>query len=54
MLSALQQRVLFVYDPLALHHIVVKDHETIYDEPYWFVGYVQHLLNRGIADGEAD
>ncbi len=34
-----QSLVLYVYDPVALYHIVVKD-QSIYEELHWFIAYV--------------
>lgn len=39
----LQDEQLYVYDPLALHHIVVKD-QLIYEETSVFVECVLHMI----------
>lgn len=43
-----QSRILFVFDPKALNHIVTKD-QKVYEEPSWFtewvlIGFHLHII----------
>ncbi|KAI0073886.1 cytochrome P450 [Panus rudis PR-1116 ss-1] len=36
--SKFGQKALYVFDPRALHHILVKEYQTVYDRPTWSTG----------------
>ena len=41
-LTVFQHRMLYVFDPVAMHNILVKD-QYIYEEAAWFVRYAIYV-----------
>ncbi|KAI0821934.1 cytochrome P450 [Trametes gibbosa] len=47
------QKILYVFDPIAMHHIAVKD-QYIYDEADWFLRMNTHTVGPGLLSTTSD